>query len=191
MKTTISDPVQDYILEDENKLRTAAEVFNAWPEVRKKLVLGFLDRLESALRLKEELKEGWQFERWGRPFIDSEAGFSFWRLEWKEEYYVSLEILDHGELVKFGLARSLNQERIKKSSHCDNLLTAVKEHYPSARDHRWWEAYVTTQPPDWRKPDVLWRMRDGNKEFLDEVVEQLLDVAKISAPFVDRLVGRK
>ena len=45
MKTMNSDPVQDYILEDENKLRIAAAVFNAWPEVRKKLVLGFLDRL--------------------------------------------------------------------------------------------------------------------------------------------------
>jgi len=41
-----SDPVQDYILEEENKMRTAAAVFNAWPEVRKKLVKGFLDRLK-------------------------------------------------------------------------------------------------------------------------------------------------
>ena len=40
-------------------------------------------------------------------------------------------------------------------------------------------------------PEVLWRMRDENVEFLDKVVEQLLEVARISAPFVDQLAGKK
>jgi hypothetical protein len=191
MKTMNSDPVQDYILEDENKLRTAAAVFNAWPEVRKKLVSPFLDRLERALRLKTELKEGWEFERWRCPFEDWEAGFSFGKLEWKAEYYVSLELLDYGEDVTFGLARNAGKDHIKKRSRCAALLTAVREHYPSARDHSWWEAWVTMQPQDWRKPEVLWRMRDENEEFLNEVVEQLLEVAIISAPFVDQLAGKK
>lgn len=190
MKTMKSDPVQDYILEDENKLCTAAAVFNAWLEVRKKLVSDFLDRLERALRLKKEL-EDWDFELWGHPFINSEAGFSFWKRAWKYEYYVSLELLDHGEDVTFGLARDFDQEHIKKRPRSNKLLTAVREHYPTARDHRWWEAYVTMQPPDWRKPEVLWRMRDENNEFLDVVVEQLLEVAKTSAPFVDQLAGKK
>lgn len=190
MKTMNSDPVQDYILQDESKLRTAAAVFNAWLEVRKKLVLGFLDRLESALRLKKEL-EGWKFEQWGHPFINWEAGLSFDKPEWKAEYYVSLELLDYGGDVTFGVARDFNQEHIKKRSRCDKLLTAVKEHYPSARDHKWWEAYVDMQPPDWRKPEVLWRMRVENEEFLEDVTMQLLKVATISAPFVDKLVRKK
>jgi hypothetical protein len=89
------------------------------------------------------------------------------------------------------LARDFDQEHIKKRPRSNKLLTAVREHYPTARDHRWWEAYVTMQPPDWRKPEVLWRMRDENNEFLDVVVEQLLEVAKTSAPFVDQLAGKK
>ena len=191
MKTMNSDPVQDYILEDENKLSTAAAVFNAWPEVRKKLVSPFLDRLERALRLKNELKDGWEFERWRCPFEDGDAGFFFGKLEWKAEYYVSLEFLDYGEDVTFGLARNAEKEHIRKRSRCAALLTAVREHFPSARDHSWWEAWVTMQPQDWRKPEVLWRMRDENGEFLNEVVEQLLQVAIISAPFVDQLVVKK
>jgi hypothetical protein len=34
-------------------------------------------------------------------------------------------------------------------------------------------------------------MRDEDGEFLNEVVEQLLDMAIISAPFVDQLAGKK
>jgi hypothetical protein len=193
MKTMNSDPVQDYILEDENKLRTAAAVFNAWPEVRKKLVSPFLDRLERALRLKKELKDGWEFERWRCPFEDREASFSFGKLAWNVEYDVSLSLLDYGEDVKFGLGRNADLEHVKNRPHCDELLTAVREHYPSARPHGWWEAYVIMPPPaaDWRKPEVLWRMRDENEEFLNEVVEQLLEMAIITAPFVDQLVGKK
>ena len=76
----------------------------------------------------------------------------------------------------------------------DELLTAVKERYPSARLQvvgglgKLMPAAATN---DWRKPEVLWRMRDENEEFLNEVAEQLLEVAKISAPFVDKLVGKK
>ena len=44
---------------------------------------------------------------------------------------------------------------------------------------------------DWGKPEVLWRMRDEKDELLNEVAQQLLKVAKISAPFVDQLVGKK
>ena len=188
-----SDPVQDYILEDYNKLRTDAAVFNAWPEVRAKLVLPFLDRLKRALQLKKELEE-WEFELTGSPFIDSEAEFAFWMSGWKRDYYVCLVFDHYGEEVVFGLRRDADQKRIQDRLHSDELLAAVKERYQSARRRTWWEARVVMPPPstsDWRKPEVLWRMRDENGEFLNEVVEQLLEVAIISAPFVDQLVGKK
>src|SRR5882724_12899664 len=104
MKTMNSDLVQDYILEDYNKLYTAAAVFNAWPEARDKLVLAFLDRLQRALQLKKELK-GWKFETWGRPFIDGWASFSFWKVAWQGAYYVGLAFGDYGEDMVFGLGR--------------------------------------------------------------------------------------
>ena len=47
MKTMNSDPVQDYILEDENKLRIAVAVSDAWPEAGEEIGLGFLDRLRA------------------------------------------------------------------------------------------------------------------------------------------------
>src|SRR6266446_4549743 len=173
MKTMNSDPVQDYILEDKNHLRIAAAVNDAWPKVRKRLVSDFLDRLERALRLKKEL-EGWEFEPWNCPFEDWEAEFDFGKPAWKDEYYVSLYFGDRGQEVYFGLARNADKERIKNCSLCPELLTAVKEHYPSSRASKWWEARVTVAslPDDWGKPEVLWRMCE-NDEFLNEVAERL------------------
>jgi hypothetical protein len=192
-----SDPVQDYILEDENKLRTAAAVFNAWPEVRKKLILPFLDRLKRALQLRKELA-GWEFGLSGCPFEDSEASFYFWKRAWKDEYYVHLYFGHRGQEVCFGLGRDADKERIKNCSPCPELLTAVKEHYPSAGAYKYWEAWISVQSlseqpltEDWGKPEVLWRMHDEKDEFLNEVAEQLLNVARISAPFVDQLAQKK
>ena len=45
---------------------------------------------------------------------------------------------------------------------------------------------MTVPAPDWRKPEVLWQMHNDDK-FLVSVAEQLLEVTKISVPFVDRL----
>jgi hypothetical protein len=188
MKTTDSDPVQDYILEDQDHMRIAADVFDAWSEVRNRLVSAFLDRLERALKQKRDL-EGWEFGRYQHPFMDSYASLEFWRVEWKREYYVSLALTEHGQEVIFGLGRDWDQKHIAGRPRSPELLTAVKKHYSSASDRRWWEARVAMPRPtdDWTKWEVLWRMRDENDEFLNEVAAHLLDVAKISEKIVDRL----
>lgn len=191
MKTTNSDPVQDYILEDEDHMRIAAAVFDAWPEVRNRLVSAFLDRLERALKQKKDLKE-WEFERWNIPFINEEAGFDFGKAIWKKAYYVGLHFWSHGHQVTFGLGRDASKRDIEQRRHDDKLLAAVTKRHASAKAGKWWEANVRMQPEDdWQKPEVLWRLRDENDEFLNEVAAQLLEVARISAPFVDQLAGKK
>jgi hypothetical protein len=71
-------------------------------------------------------------------------------------------------------------------------LTAIGKPYPSAIAGKWWEAKMTMRSPaaDWQQPDVLWRMHK-DRSFLENVAEQLLEVARISEPIVDRLVQRK
>jgi hypothetical protein len=71
-------------------------------------------------------------------------------------------------------------------------LAAIKEQYPSARSRAWWEAVIDlhSPAPDWTEPTVLWRLHKDDK-FLGEVAEQLLAVAKISEPILDRLARSK
>ena len=128
MKTVNRDPVQDYILENEDNLRIAAAVSDAWPQAGEKLVQDFLDRLRS--RLEKELK-GWQFDRWGRCLTDSNVGFYFWKSAWKEEYYVILQFFDQGQDLRFGLQRDENQEHIKKRPPIPEPVTRPQETIPN------------------------------------------------------------
>jgi hypothetical protein len=81
---------------------------------------------------------------------------------------------------------------MRKRPFCEELLTAIKRLHPSARAKAWWEARITMRSPatDWRSPDVLWRMHTEDT-FVDNVAAQLLEVAKISVPFIDRLARKK
>ena len=182
MKT---DPIRDYILKSEQNLRIGATVGEAWPDARRKLVSGFLDRLDT--RLKRTLK-GWESSREGHFFVDAYSTYYFWKPAW-EGYYMALSCYARGERMIFGVVL----EKIRKGKQpSEELLEAVRTVQPSARPDLWWEARVTMNAPaaDWRKPEVLWQMHKDNK-FLASVAEQLLEVATISAPIVDRLVRRK
>ena len=191
MKT---NPIQDFILKSEHNLRIAATVNEMWPEVREKIVSGFLDRLTS--RLRKKLK-GWDFENWGRCFIEPVPCFYFWKPAWKAQhsepqYYVSLQFEDYGRKMTFGLARNYGLKHIKKRAHCPELLTAVGKLQPSASAKTWWEAKVNMRSPaaDWTTPQALWRMQKDGK-FLEEVAEQLVQVAQTCTPIIDRLVREK
>ena len=74
----------------------------------------------------------------------------------------------------------------------NELLDAIQMNHPDARFIKpWWDAAVFMKSPasDWRKPDALWQMHQDSK-FLDDVAEQLLDLAKTSAPIIDGLVQK-
>jgi hypothetical protein len=183
-----NDTVQGYILASKDNLRIAVAVSDAWAEAGPKLVSNFFKRLES--RLKKTLT-GWQFDRWNCYLNDSEAGFDFWKQAWKGEYYITTEFWKRGGEGSYGVARDADKEYIKKRPHCDELLAAVKKHYPNASSRKWWEAEIAWQSPaaDWQQPEVLWRMHTDDK-FLEEVAEQLLNVARIAETPVDRFVER-
>lgn len=182
-----SESIQELILQSEKNLRNAEAVAEAFPEARRKMADNFLNRLEA--RLKTNLK-GWSFER-ERVFFDADwPWFYFWKPAWKNQYGVCLTCGNHGKEMGFGVCR--DYKKIGKRPFRKEILNAIKEFYPSANTFDWWEAYIGMKNPaaNWRKPEILWRMHK-DKEFLNEVVEQLLHVANISERILDRLIRRK
>ena len=182
-----SDPIQDYILTSEQNLCIAATVYETWPEARDQLVSEFLNRLR--LKLLAQLNN-WEFGKSERFFIDRDPCWYFWKPAWTDQYSVILQCPNYGERMQFGLSR--DETHIKNRSFCPEALDAVKTIHPSAKAVPWYEALVTMRSPspDWRRPEVLWRMRVDIK-FLDDVAEQLLEVAKIVEPIIDGLVRKK
>jgi hypothetical protein len=183
MKT---EPIQDYILKNEHNFSIASTVGEAWPQAREKLVAGFFDRLDS--HLKKKLK-GWKTGLWGgRFFVDAYPGFYIWKPAW-EHHSVAFQCGGYGDRMVIGISRSTDDTR--KLPLYAPLLSAAQKIDPSAKSQNWWEARINmhSPAPDWRKPDVLWRMHKDPK-FLENVAEQLLALAKISEPIVDGLVRK-
>jgi hypothetical protein len=183
-----ADPIQAYILKNERNFHIAAAVGAAWPDVRNTIVSGFLDRLDS--RLKRKLK-GWESDRYGVLFLGKWSGYCISKPEWDEQYYIHLLFGEYGKNMAFGVGRDFKQ--FGKRPFCDDLLSAVARLHPSARQQKpWWEAQVSMRSPatDWSKPEVLWRAYKDQK-FLEDVAEQLLEVAEVSKLIINRLVRKK
>ena len=182
-----SNSIQDYILKNKRNLAVAAATADAWPEAREKVVSGFLDRLDA--RLKKKLK-GWKSDRYGgRFFVDPYPGYTVWKPAWKNQYCVEFERRENENIMVIGVSRDL--DHIGKRDHCEELAAAIREIQPSATTHQWWEARITLRSPavDWSKPEVLWQMHNDGK-LLDDVAQQLLELARVSEPFIDKLVRK-
>lgn len=181
-----ANPIREYILKNERNLKIAAAVGTAWPEVREQLVASFIDQLED--RLLKKLR-GWKPEPSDEYTRGSWSSFAVYKPTWEKQYYVTLFFDITGQEVSFGVLR--DEEFIKKRPHSQQILDAVRSRHPSAKSSSWWEANITMRSPatDWGKPETLWQLHKDQK-FLDKVEEQLLQVAIVAAPSIDRAVKK-
>lgn len=184
----MTEPVEDFVLTSSQNLRIAGAVFEAWPRIRHKIAIGFLNRLRE--RLKKELKS-WEFqvdEVDDRYFEEPWSTFFLWKPNWKN-HSVGLQFAAYGEKMQFGVYRD---KVIHGKPYCGELVEKLKEIDPSARTNNCWEGVTAMRSPaaDWRSPEVLWRMHT-DKKFLEDVARQLLEVAKASELILDRLARQK
>jgi hypothetical protein len=181
-------PIQEFIVQSEENLRIAEAVSEALPSARHKLAVEFLARLDS--RLKEGYP-GWKSKNDEIFFGDRYATYSFWKPEWAGQYGLALQFGEFGREIYFGVYRE--KDKVGNRPFCDELMRAVKEVevYRRAETNVWWDALIHMDSPaeNWRKPEVLWRMHKDDG-FLDDVAEQLLELARISEPIVDQLVQK-
>jgi hypothetical protein len=184
-----TDSLKTFILKSEDNFRIGVTVIGVWPEIRQQIVAGFLARLET--RLKKELK-GWQFRQNEHFIKDRSASFDFCKTAWADEYTIGLAADEHGSQMAFGVCLQDEKDWIRKRPFSNELLRAIVNGYPTAKLAKpYWAAKVFMQSPasDWQKPDVLWQMKTDST-FLDDVAGQLLKVAEISEPIIDRLVRK-
>ena len=193
-KSISNDPIQDFILASERNLKISAAIIEAWPDARNRIFFDFLNRLGS--KLIKQLK-GWkvdnsEFESSASSFKEQWACFSIYKPSWKNQYFVSLQCYNNGETMFFGVIRDESQWHIAKRPFCEEVLDTVKKLYPSARASKWWEArtIMRSPNPDWRPPEVLWRIH-SDKTVLDDIAKQFLDVAKSTEHILDKLARQK
>jgi hypothetical protein len=185
MMTT--DPIKKFILKDKDNLRIATTVGEAWPEVRRQIVIEFLGNLEK--RLKTKLK-GLESEISDGTIFESEwAGYHFWKPSWDNQYSLCLQFCSFGQQMMIGICR--DKVYLSKRQHSPKLLKALTAFHPKPESNSWWEARVKMLPPfaDWSGAEVLWKMHK-DKTFLNEVSAQLLLLTEITEPIIDGLVRK-
>jgi hypothetical protein len=134
--------------------------------------------------------EGWESSRTERFLVDDYASCDFCKPAWGGEYFLGLQAGKYGSEITIGVWRK--RSKVLNRPFSTELLDAVQKNHPTACFMKpWWDVAVTMKSPasDWRKPDVLWKMNQDST-FLDDVAEQLLDLAKTSAPIIDGLVQK-
>lgn len=184
-ETIESTPVSEFILSSEKNMRIAEAVHSGWEAAKDAVARDFCRRLEA--EFKKKLPE-WKSGDWG--LLSSRRGsFGIWKPAWEEQYYILLQPEDYGAEVTYGIMR--DEKAIAKRPFSTELLEAVKQQVPSARAKAWWEALIKLQSPapDWRPPDILWRMKT-DETFLQEVASQLLELARLGEKLVDSLVAQ-
>jgi hypothetical protein len=184
-----SKSIQDFIKANPKNELIAVAVSDAWPKARARLISRFIDQLGSKLLQK---RPDWEVEKPDSFFTKQEDYFFLSKPAWGEDYQVCFGWENYGEKMGFGLTRNEDVDRNRNSPLSAELLAAVKNIYPWARVNGVGIAWVTMKSPasDWRNPEVLWRIKTDQK-FLDEVADQLLEVARACEPIVDRLVQGK
>jgi len=187
MKT---DPLQDFILKDEQNLRTAVAVSEAWPDVRSRLTKDFLDKLTTQIL---NLLPGFttdSSESNGTWFNDKSAEFLLDKQTW-EFYFVDLHFAEFGQNMRLGIVRE-EKLVVSKRPFSPEILETVRKLEPSAKQAKWWEAVFALRSPatNWRTPEVFWRMHT-DPSFLDSVAEQMVRLAKATESVLDRLNKKK
>lgn len=182
------DSIQEYILETAKNLRLAEAISIAWPKARHQIVSQFLDRIGN--KLISQLP-GWNYAIDGHFFDEPNPGFYLFKPSWKGQYSIALQCHNSGQRICFGVLRQENIPTVKKHPFCPELLAAVKAHHPSAISRNWWEAQIKMRSPapDWSDSEVLWRIHQDDS-FFDDVLVQLLNLAKISETYISQLTGK-
>lgn len=181
-----TESIQDFILKDEQNLRIAAAVGEAWPEARRRLVERFLSRLSE--RLLKDLP-GWKTDTWKEFFDHQYPIFSLFKQAWAKEYAIVLQAHHYGRTMQFGVQRDENL--IADRPLDPAVLVAVQQVQVGARAQKWWEALVLMREPapDWTVSGVMWQMHK-DEQFLEQVAMQLLEVARVAESHIDRLTKR-
>jgi hypothetical protein len=176
-------PIEEFIIQNEQNLRIAMAVADSLPKALGAMSEEFLARLDTRLKLGFP---GWKSKEDPIFFTDRYPTYYFWKPEWSGQYGVGLQFGEYGKQMVIGVYRE--KERIGNRPFCGELMTAVREVYSRAESNSWWEIRIRLDSPDenWRQPEVLWRMHK-DEIFLTEVAEQLLELARISEPIVDKL----
>lgn len=174
--------IVQYVLDPQNpsRLKIAIEIFKSYPEIKRKIIFDFVDKLE--YRLKAEFPTFNVDDSLKDYEHDRYVGISITKHFWQDAY-IHLQAQEWG-LGGFTIG-------ISKSKASENtwpeLFEELNKTYGPGRRQQWWYYYRRVDNfADW-KDDTLIELREpGTVDFF---VDQFESIRSIAEPIIDSAKG--
>ncbi|MBI1745611.1 MAG: hypothetical protein HYR55_03380 [Acidobacteria bacterium] len=177
--------VIEHALENENNLDIALDIAFAYTELRRRIIVAFLEKLE--LFVRQQLDESqWNLHSKLRanPF-EHYAGFFVTKKAWREQYRVELSSEKYGATyLIIGIAKQAETLRSIESLK-QTLDTQIRQ----GRASTWWDWYHQLENPygDWDNKEALVKMYDGTA--VEDLGAYFLRIVTVAAPEIDKHVS--
>jgi len=179
--------IVDYALENESNLEIALKIAFAFNEIRKKIIIDFLDALENALR--ESLDNEWTIQNNLKKDVFAKwKGCYIAKKKWQDICLIGIES-DSSDAKNFFVTVRKNKEQIPEAiggGKLKNLLD--KEYRPGSGGEQWiyWK-YFEGIYRNWDE-EVLIKMSFKKDEIVRYFKEQILRIKDIATPVIDEAV---
>lgn len=181
MDNEMNNLVVDYVLENENNLRLAYKVNNAFNDIKGSIYKEFLLKLQQELNAelgKNEIKITNEF--YNNP-LDAYEKFFIRKIRWPEKYSIAFGA-NKKQKIYFGIYNSENTKTnldIEISNQVDRAI--INNITKSFEEDYWiWEIYLNDEYGNWSDEEVLvslWEAAKGkNLKVLDYFKELIIQV---------------
>jgi len=178
--------ILEHALENENNLKMTLDIGNAYQELRRRIIVAFLEKLQHFVR--QQLNESqWNLnpELLSNPF-KKYAGFFVAKKAWAERYSVGFQAdQSDARYLIVGVAKQAESlpsiEGLKQT-----LDSQIRQGKPSAQ----WDWYHELKHPyfNWDNKEALIKLYDGSA--VTDLGTYLLRIVTLAAPVIDRHVSK-
>ena len=185
-----------HALEREN-LGTTLDIGLAFPALRERIIVGFLDKLEKFVL--DKLKQRPDASEWGifiedddhdlrKPPLKRYQYFGFGKISWKKQYGVALQPQsDNAGDVIIGIWRQYDEKTGTGVQRID-LLFQELNNIRNGKHSDWWEWYHFLEDPyrNWNTKEALIKLHNG--EAVEHIGSKLGQIINVAAPIIDEHV---
>jgi hypothetical protein len=181
----VQDTIIDYVLQNERDLKIALNIIYSSNFIKEKIVLKFLEALETKLRSDKIIDQNWIFKISENVFANY-FNITLTKDDWENRgYYICLEAQSTG-LKNFiiGITKKVDCMPIENGKLKKLLDQACG--YGNNSNHWEWYQYVPSYR-DWDNNEILFKLyKDKGAEPITLLASIILKIKEVAMPIIDR-----
>ncbi|MCY4614658.1 MAG: PD-(D/E)XK nuclease family protein [Nitrospira sp.] len=180
------DIILKHVLSNSENLETTLDIGFAFNELRKRIIVGFLDKLEEFILDRLADASEWKIDR---SLVDSPlttySWFGFKKSAWNDKYGVALEpqSANAGDVI-IGIWRQYDEKTGTGVRRIDPLFQELNN-IRNGRHSDWWEwhHFLEDDYTDWNTKEALIKLHNG--EAVEYIGKKFVEIIDKAAPIID------